>query len=329
MRILLTGATGFLGYRTLERLVESEIVTSIIATGRYLLSYRKVEHQKVKYMLGDLEDLSFCTSLFKEIDIVINTASLSSPWGLEQEFIKANIITQENLIKLSQLTNVKKFVYISTPSIYFNGNNRLLIKESDPLPLNYVNHYASTKRQAEILLSNSDLPFIILRPRAIIGRGDSVIMPRLIRAYDERKLKIIGDGKNIVDLTSVENVVESIHLSIIAKDEATNQIYNISNDEPVLLWEKISTILHDLDKKMPLSKIPYKIAFGVAKLLEFKSRYFNQIEPALTAYTVGTLAKSFTLDITKAKTLLGYRPLVNTQDSIDSFVKWYRQNENM
>ena len=329
MKILLTGATGFLGYRILERLASLEAVSSIIATGRTLLPYRRIESPKVIYQLGKLEDETFVNGLMKGIDIVINTASLSSPWGESEDFVVANINTQANIINAAKKNAVARILYISSPSIYFDGSSRHLVKESDPLPQKFVNEYAKTKRQAEILLEKSGIPYIILRPRALIGRGDSIIMPRLIRAYDEGKLRIIGNGNNKVDLTAVDNVVEAIILSIFAKDNAINQIYNISNDEPVLLWNSIENVLNALGKPMKKTKIPYKIAYTYARFLEIKSRLINKQEPALTTYGVGTLALSFTLDITKAKQLLAYQPIKTTQQAIDEFVKWYLSHEKV
>ena len=212
MNILLTGSTGFLGFRTLERLVKLNYVDKIIATGRSLQKSRKISHPKVKYILGDLSDKAFVNTLIKDIDIVINTASLSSPWGSEASFYLANIQTQKNIISSSEITGVKRFIYISSPSIYYNGEDRIMVKEKDPLPTRFVNNYSKTKREAEVLLENSNLNYIIIRPRAIIGRGDTVIMPRLIKAHSDGRLKIIGNGENKVDLTSVNNVVESIEV---------------------------------------------------------------------------------------------------------------------
>ncbi len=331
MKILLTGATGFLGYRTLERLVSLDYVTTVVATGRKLLPYRQIESNKVIYKLGNLEDIVFVDSLVQDIDIdiIINTASLSSPWGKPSEFILANIDTQTNILRVARKKGVKKIIYISSPSIYFDGTNRLLIKESDPLPKRFVNEYAKTKRQAEILLEDSLIPYIILRPRALIGRGDSIIMPRLIRAYDEGKLRVIGNGMNLADLTSVDNVVEAIILSINADNSALNQVYNISNDEPVLLWKSIQNVLNALEKQITKTRIPYPIAYYVAQFLELQSRLTNHKEPALTTYSVGTLGLSFTLDVNKAKESLGYNPTVTTQQSIDEFIKWYKSHEKM
>ena len=92
MNILLTGATGFLGYRTLERLVQLPNVNKIVATGRILRKSREILNPKVEYVLGDLEDKLFVSNILKDIDIVINTASLSSPWGSEDDFLFSECI---------------------------------------------------------------------------------------------------------------------------------------------------------------------------------------------------------------------------------------------
>jgi nucleoside-diphosphate-sugar epimerase len=327
MRVLLTGATGFLGYRMLERLAGTDSIESITAAGRTLKPTHTVIHPKVSYILGNLEDQEYAFKLAKDIDLIINAAALSSPWGKETDFIKANVQTQVNLINAALKFKINRFIYISTPGIYFNSKDRFLIKESDPLPSEFINAYAKTKREAEILLENSIIPYIILRPRALTGRGDTVIMPRLIRAYDEGKLRIIGNGKNRVDLTSVTNVVQAVMLSIKADHNALNQAYNISNGEPVALWECIEYVLSLLGKEMPQKKIPYSVAIVVAQLLELKSKVTNYKEPPLTKYGIGTLARSFTMDITKARELLKYKPEVTTKQAIEEFANWYLNDE--
>ena len=129
---------------------------------------------------------------------------------------------------------------------YYNGEDRKMVREDYPLPRKFVNNYAKTKRQAEILLEESGVKYIIIRPRAIIGRGDSVIMPRLIKAYSLGKLKIIGNGKNIVDLTSVQNVTHSILLSLNANENACNEAYNITDGKPVYLWNYINKVFKEI-----------------------------------------------------------------------------------
>jgi nucleoside-diphosphate-sugar epimerase len=324
MKILLTGATGFLGYRTLEKLVAEQVVERITATGRTIRESHQVLHPKVKYQLGDLTDPDFADSLVEQADHIIHAAALSSPWGQYTDFEEANVRTQRNLIGSAQYHNIKKYIYISSPSVYFNSRDRLNIKEADPLPRTFANAYAATKRIAEVMLENADLPYVILRPRALIGRGDTVIMPRLIRAYNEGRLKIIGDGKNIADLTPVANVADAIFLSLTAKPTALNNTYNITNGAPVKLWEAIADVLRKLEKVPPSKKVPFWLVNALARLMELKSRVTPMAEPALTTYSVGTLAKSMTLDISKAKDLLGFEPNMSIDEAVTEFVNWYK-----
>ena len=327
MKILLTGATGFLGYRTLEKLIEQVEIEKIIATGRTLKKSHQIDHPKVEYRLGNLVNREFVDGIVKEVDHIIHAAALSSPWGKNEEFVNANVLSQQNLIASAKHHSIKKYIFISTPSMYFELKDKFNIKESDPLPAKFINEYARTKRDAEIILEKSGIPYVILRPRALTGRGDTVIMPRLIRAYDVGRLKIIGDGENTADLTSVANVADAIVLSLNANQHAINNTYNITNGAPVKLWDSIADVLRQLDKEPPTKKVSFVVVKFVAQLMELKSRATNMKEPALTKYGVGTLAKSLTMDISKAQELLGYEPKVSTEEAIVEFVKWYMANE--
>jgi len=326
VKILLTGATGFLGYRTLEMLIQQPEVDSVIAGGRSIKPTHKIDHPKVRYLLGDLSDESYVDTIVKGSTHLIHAAALSSPWGKIKEFETANLYSQLNLIKAAEKYRIKSFVFISSPSIYFEMNNRLDVKETDPHPKKFFNAYAKTKRMAEMELERSDIPYVILRPRALIGRGDTVIMPRLIRAYEAGKLRIIGKGENIVDLTAVSNVADAIWLSVIANHRALNKIYNISNGEPVNLWDAISEVLRKLDKTPPTKKIPFGLVKAISGMMELKSKMTNMKEPVLTQYGVGILAKSLTLDISRAREFLNYRPKMTTSEAIDEFVNWYKQH---
>jgi 2-alkyl-3-oxoalkanoate reductase len=328
MKILLTGATGFLGYRTLEKIVNLSYVHKVIATGRTIKLTHRINHPKVEYILGDLLEEHFVTSLVSKVDVIIHTAALSSPWGKQKDFYNTNVTIQKHLINAAVNFKINRIIYISTPSIYFELKDKLDISEDDPLPKKFINQYAHTKHLAEKMLKNGSIPYVIFRPRALIGRGDTIIMPRLIRAFDNGKLKIIGHGKNIVDLTYVGNVVDAIVLSL-KTTKGINQVYNISNGEPVKLWDSISYVLKKLDKNLSPKKVPFILVKNVAKLMEYKSKMTNMNEPVLTTYGVGTLTKSFTLNIEKAKNLLNYNPTTTTKEAIDEFVSWYLlQNEN-
>ena len=326
MKILVTGATGFLGSRLIEKLNSLNYINEIIATGRKLRKTHFVESQKIKYVLGDLSDKLFVNQITSEVDILINCASLSSPWGTYSDFEKANIYTQINLIEASKNNKVKKIIYISSPGVYYEFKDIINISEKEPLPKTFVNHYSKTKFLAEELLKSSKVPYIIFRPKAIIGRGDHVIVPRLIKAYDEQKLKIVGNGNNLIDLTPVSNVVDAIILAV-NNDNAINETFNLSNGNPVKLWDVINYVLKKLDRTIVTKKVPYWIAYLVSYTYELHSKVFNTGEPTTTRYSIGVLAKSCTLNIEKAFNLLKYVPNQTTEEAIEEFLKWYKSKE--
>ncbi len=325
LHILLTGGTGFLGYRTLESLLARKDVEKVIATGRTLKPHQSLEHPKLNYVLGDLEDPAFVEDLPSAVNVIVHCAALSSPWGKAEDFESANLTTQKNLIKKAEAIGVHRYVNISTPAMYFDFNDRLNIKESDPLPEQLINEYARTKRLAEIELERSSLNYVSLRPRALIGRGDTVIMPRLIRAHNEGRLKVIGKGNNVVDLTPVDNVVLAINKAIDSDENAINQVYNISNGDPVVLWDKIELVLSKLGHELNRKAVPYGLADFVGRLYELKAKLGGmKKEPTFTRYSMGVLAKSVTMDIDKARRLLKYEPQVSVDEAIEDFINWYK-----
>jgi nucleoside-diphosphate-sugar epimerase len=328
MKILVTGATGFLGSRLLESLSGIDTYTHIIASGRTKRD-SAVSHSKIHYLLGDLTDMEYVRGIVQGVDCIVHAAALSSPWGTDDAFEKANVISMKNLVSASLEENVKRLVFISTPSLYFKLSDSTNIKESDQLP-RPINSYARTKRMAEILLEESGIPYVILRPRALIGRGDTVILPRLIHAHLQGKLAMIGRGENMVDLTPVSNVVDAIVLSLSASGPALNQTYNISNGDPVMLWDKIQMIFERLNLPGLTKKVPLPIAITVARMMEFKAKISSsKKEPTLTVYGVGTLAKTFTLNIDKARDLLGYCPKLSVDDAVDEYIFWQKELKNV
>ena len=117
MKILVTGATGFLGSRLIEKLDNLNYIDGIIATGRKIRKTHYIESEKIKYLLGELSDNKFVNQITSDVDIIINCASLSTPWGTYSDFEKANIHIQNNLIQASKINKIKKIIYISSPGV--------------------------------------------------------------------------------------------------------------------------------------------------------------------------------------------------------------------
>lgn len=325
--IVITGAAGFLGGRTAKYLAQHFKENKIIATSRRDFRKDELENAGCVFMAGDLADAGFCQKLTQNTQMVIHCAALSSPWGNYDDFYTSNVVATQNLLQAAIKNKVEKFIFISTPSIYFNFQERFKVSEAEPLPEKMVNHYATTKLIAEkwvLERNNQGIKTIALRPRAIIGAEDTVIFPRVLEAYKQGKLKIVGSGENVVDLTCVQNVIEAIICCINAPEAAYGEAYNITNGEPVKLWNILNLLLTDLGFAPPTKKVPKKLALWAAGFVEWKTKLLSpQKEPALTKYGIGILADNFTLDISKARKKLHYKPSQSTLEGIKEFIDWY------
>lgn len=329
-KIVITGASGFLGGRTAAFFAEEMNSNfDVIATSRRSEKKKKLENLGCTFIPGDLCSADFCDQLTSQADIVVHCAALSSPYGPKQLFVQSNLIATKTLIESCKKNGVNKFIYISTPSIYVTMKPRFNVKESDPLPSKMINHYAATKYQAELMVlkeNSSAFQTIALRPRAIIGAEDTVIFPRVFEAYNKDKLKIVGKGTNFCDLTCVRNVIEAIRCSIFADSSAYGQPYNITNGESVDFWQTLNYALQQLGYKSVEKRIPKMIALSAATLIESLHKLFApHKEPALTRYGIAILSDDFTLSIEKASTLLNYKPVMTTKEGIDEFIDWYKQ----
>lgn len=325
MKILVTGATGFAGGYMLEYLKEKYPDVYLAGTGRNVEKAEELRSQGYSMICGALTDPDFIKDKLGEFTHVVHSAARSSIWGKYDDFFRDNVMVTRNL--LDNIEDLERFIYISTANIYFNFKDRIDVKEDDVLPKKYVTYYPVTKLigENEVLNYNSrPVHTISLRPRGIIGRGDTTSMPRILKAYEEDKIKIIGKGDNVIDFTSVKNLAHAVYLSLSAGKETSGQAYNISDDETFGFW----TLMDETTKRMgydkKIGKIPYPIVYFAASLSELIAKIRGGYEPSLTRYAAGVMKASFTLNNEKAKQQLGYKPVISSLETINEFLEWYK-----
>ena len=327
MKALVTGGTGFLGGALARRL--HTLSVDVTALGRNPVAGQRLEEEGIPFLRVDLADKRAIEAACAGQDIVFHCAALSSPWGRYRDFYVANVTGTEHIIHGCQRHRVSRLVHVSTPSLYFAYHSRLNVCENDPLPAKQVNFYTQTKLLAEQAIDRAyytGLPVITIRPRAIFGPGDTTILPRLITRLQQGRLRLIGDGTNLTDLTYIDNVVDA--LLLCADSTTLGHKYNITNGQPVYLWNMIKRLCTELNLTYPQQKIPFRVAFILAWGMEIVSRtLLSYKEPLLTRYTVSVLAKSATLDIKAARRELGYVPRVSVEEGVQRFVRWWKEQE--
>lgn len=321
MKYLITGATGFLGQRICTDLIKQN--QSVTAQGRNENIGNELIKSGCNFYKVDLREN--IQNICEGIDYVIHSAALSSPWGKREDFIDINVNASIKLIKSAIKHNVKKFIYISSTSVYFDFTDRFNIKETDYVANPSPSLYTETKLLAEneILKFKDQIDIIIIRPRGIFGPKDTTLIPRVINAHDKGKLAIIGSKDTLLDLTYVGNVSHASILACFASVKS-GEIFNITNGEPVKVWRLIDEILARTNRELNKKVIPFSLVYYLAWFSELICALpFINKEPTFTRYTTGLLAKSQTLNIDKAKNELGYEPIMNMKDAIDETLTWY------
>ena len=324
-KVLVTGATGFLGKYVVEELVEHGY--QVRAFGRNSKVGRSLENTSVSFFQGDLTKADDVLEACKGMDLVVHAGALSTVWGPWEDFYQANVLGTKYILEACRQTDIQRIVYVSSPSIYAAPKDQLAIKESDAPEENNLNNYIRSKLSSEKHFKDyPDVPSIILRPRGLFGIGDTSILPRVINLSQKIGIPLIGDGRQLMDMTCVENVALAIRLAIEAP-EAKGEVYNITNGEPRAFRELLEESLTGLGYPIKYRKIPASLLSGIASSLEFIYKTLNlKGEPPLTRYTYYLLRYSQTLDISKAERELGYRPKISISEGIEHYVKDYRKH---
>jgi nucleoside-diphosphate-sugar epimerase len=329
VKVLVTGATGFLGQALARRLHSQQ--ADVSALGRNPAVLAQLAREGMRPIRADLADGEAVRAACQGQAIVFHVGALAAPWGKPADFYNSNVLGTQNVIAGCEVHSVQRLVHVSTPSIYFGLNSLENVAEDAPLPTRPVNEYARTKRLAEAEIDRAfarRLPVITIRPRAIFGPGDTTILPRLIARLRVGRLPVIGDGRNVIDMTYVENVVDALLLCATSPAATLGKKYNITNGEPTALWPLIEKLCGALGYPYPKKHIPHPVADGIAALLEIVYRLLpGQPEPPLTRYSVALLAKNTTLDISAARRELGYQPKVSIEEGFRRFVEWWQASQ--
>jgi nucleoside-diphosphate-sugar epimerase len=325
LKVAITGATGFIGRNLAERLREDG--AEVLATGRNAEIGRILESRGVAFHVADIASADQVLGSLATVDCLIHCAAKTGDWGTFEAFHEAKVLGTRHVIRACGHHAIRRVIFISTPSIYFDGRDRLGIRESEPLPERQRTNYASTKLAAEQeLLANAgaNLDVIILRPRAVFGAHDATFLPRVKRMAQRGRFPLLGGGKALVDVTYIENLVDAVRACLVAPRDAWNDVYNVTNGDPITMRRWLELMLGVAGQPFRPKNEPMSLALVLAGAMELASRLpFGPREPSMTRFSVAYMACSMTLSIEKARERLRYSPRFDTAQSFDH----YRQNE--
>jgi nucleoside-diphosphate-sugar epimerase len=346
MHALVTGGGGFLGGYIVEALLARGDRVRSFGRGAYLT----LAAQGVEIVRGDIRDNEALSTACFGIDCVFHAAALPGV-GMDREAYRSvNQLGTELLLANCRRHGVSRFVYTSSPSVVFAGRDQCGVDESAPYDFGWMRanraYYSESKACAEqaVLAANSDrLKTCALRPHLIWGPGDTHLIPRLIARARSGRLRRVGDGTNLVDITYVENAAEA-HLRAadaldgeaadfgeLSRVEAASpspagKAYFISQGEPVNCWQWIDEVLKLAGLSAVDKSLSRKTARRLGAVCEAAYRALPlRREPPMTRFLAAQLATSHWFDITAARRDFGYEPRVSTAEGMRRLGQWLRQ----
>ncbi len=335
MKALVTGGGGFLGKAIVKMLVDRG--DEVVVLGRS--DYPEVRALGATTVRGDVVDAALLKDAVAGKDVVFHVAAKAGVWGDPADYDAANIQGTQNVIDACLARGVSRLVHTSSPSVTFDGGDADNADESLPYPKKHLYHYGRTKAEAErrVLAANAQphtrgptvLLTTALRPHLIYGPGDPHILPRMVGRHRQGRLRIVGAGRNKVDVTYVDNAA---HAHLLAADalgtdrqKNAGKAYFISDGHPVVPWVWVNRIFAAVGLTPLHKSIPYPVAVGVGALLEGAWSLFSLSgEPPMTRFVAAQLGTSHYYDLSNARRDLAYEPLVDPEIALQKTIPWLK-----
>lgn len=318
MKIIVSGGGGFLGSALCRALVARGYQVTSLARG----TYSALAALGVRQIQLDLADFPAVVEATRGADAVFHAAAKAGAWGEFRDYFDANVRGTRHLLAACQMNAVATLIYTSTPSVAHRGHVAVEGGDTDSAPVaeRFKAIYPASKAVAEaavLAAHGPQLATVALRPRLIWGPGDNHLLPRLAERARSGRLRLIGDGQNLIDTTYIDNAVDA-HLA--AFDHLHHQpgaacggrAYFISNGEPKPISEVINGLLRAAGAPAVDRQLPFALAYSLGGVCE---RMWNWLplpgEPPMTRFIAEQLATPHWYDMSPARRDLGYAPRVS------------------
>jgi nucleoside-diphosphate-sugar epimerase len=327
VKVLVTGAAGFLGGHLVDMLVErGDEVRAMVRPVEEASRLHKLTGVEVVH--GDLTDRESLKRAVQGVQRVYNVAAKTGPWGLEKDYTAVNVWGVADLVTAAMDAGVQRIVHTSSITVYGHHLHGI-ITEDHPFHAE-DNPYSRTKIGGEKfivdLVKERSAPVVIVRPAWIYGPRDTASFGRFVDLVESGKAFLIGSGKNIVPVVYVRDVAQGLIKAGDAGDEVIGQAYTLADDRRVTQYEYLNMIAGFLEVAPVTRKFPYfamYMAGRAAELLWQAMSRRKSAPPPVTTYGVTLLGGNQEFSIEKARRELGYKPEYDYIRGLAEGVKWY------
>ncbi|MBI2645951.1 MAG: NAD-dependent epimerase/dehydratase family protein [Deltaproteobacteria bacterium] len=323
MKTLVTGGGGFLGRTIVEQLLRRGAEVRILARH----AYPALQKLGAECVQGDIQNQEDIERACKDIDVVFHTAAKVGAFGRYRDFYHANVIGTQNILESCWKHVIPKLIFTSSSSVCYAGEDQVNVDETTPYPKTFLSPYSQTKAISEQLVLKANdkkgLLTVSLRPHLIWGPRDPYLLPRVIEQAKKGRLRIIGDGKNLTDISYVENVAQA-HLlaadALTSTSRVCGKAYYITQGKPVVMWEWMNLVLKGAGIAPLTQHISAQTVYRIGAALEtFYTILHLPWEPPMTRMVAKQLSTTHTYNISRAREDFGYTPQISTEEGLNRF----------
>jgi len=319
-KVLVTGATGFLGHRLVAAL--SRCGVDVVALVRDKSRVSLDLERQARLVCGDVRDPASIEAAMRDVAVIYHCAAITTNKASWTDHYETNVRGTETVLKEAVKAGVKQVLHISSVIVYGLKQPRHdgCIQESDPYAQNPDKwaHYMRSKIEADKLAfrfwHEAGLPVTILRLGILYGPGGRSIGRGLGQLGPVRLL--IGSGRNRLPFTYVDNAVDCLLLAAISP-VAISQAYNVVDEPQVMVRDVALQSMKITGEQSTLMPLPPFLLSGMAGLLELKnSLASSRVPPKLSRYVIRSACRDICYDTRKAREQLGWQPAGTLEEGL-------------
>jgi 2-alkyl-3-oxoalkanoate reductase len=320
--ILVTGATGYIGGRLAERLVQERGAT-VRVLARTPGKAAWLARVGCEIVVGDLTEPASLRRAVAGCAVVYHAGAWVSERGAREEVWAVNVLGTQHLVEAAAAAGVERFVQVSSCAVY-GSRQEFNIDETTP-PRTGSSLYADTKIAAEEVVwrawRKQSFPIVVARPAQVYGLGSPQFTLRPIRMIQQGTLVLVDGGRHLCKPLYIDNLVDGL-LCCGEHPAAVGEAFNFADGAPVP-WRDFFGAYAAMVGVKRLPSVPYPLAWLGAYLFEVQARVRGKPEQ-LNRRVVRTMRSNNSFSIRKAEQILGWQPRIDLAEGMRRTEAWLR-----
>ncbi|WJY01715.1 NAD-dependent epimerase/dehydratase family protein [Curtobacterium sp. 458] len=315
MKILVTGASGFLGQAT---------AAAVRDAGHEVRTFQRRPSgvSGVADVLGTVTDRDALACAVEGVDAVVHLAAKVSLAGDPNDFRRVNVEGTRALLGAARAAGAGRVVFVSSPSVAHTGTSLAGVGAGPAEPDRARGEYARTKAAAELLALAADEPgfaVVAVRPHLVWGPGDTQLVGRIVERARAGRLPLLDSGAALIDTLYVDNAASAM---VAALEHATDDgvhgsAYVVTNGEPRPVAELLAGICEASGVPAPRWHVPAGVARVAGSVVEAVWRVRpGQDEPPMTRFLAEQLSTAHWFDQRRTRRDLGWTPSVSIDEGL-------------